>query len=90
MEMETARRPLRDLPVGTRLIIRTKTDWRSAVISRIGESGVSLRVCCSTGRVYWTKRASEMEVILEENIFRLETIVEEDWRTNFAKFEVRW
>jgi hypothetical protein len=40
--------------------------------------------------VYWTKRASEMEVLLEENIFRLETIVEEDWRTNFARFEIRW
>ena len=63
---------------------------KRAVISRIGESGVSLRVCTSTGRVYWTKRAAEMEVLLEENIFRLETIVEEDWRTNFAKFEIRW
>ncbi len=61
--------PLRDLPVGTRLIIRTKTDWRSAVISRIGESGVSLRVCCSSGRVYWTKRASEMEVLLRRKHF---------------------
>jgi hypothetical protein len=90
METAPARMPLRDLPVGTRLILRTKTDWRSAVISRIGESGVSLRVCCSSGRVYWTKRASEMEVLLEENIFRLETIVEEDWRTNFARFEMRW
>jgi hypothetical protein len=89
-EVISTRRPLSDLPVGTRLILRTKTDWRSAVISRVGEDSVALRVCCSSGRVYWTKRASEMEVLLEENIFRLETIVEEDWRTNFAKFETRW
>jgi hypothetical protein len=90
MESIQLKKPLGELAVGTRLVIRTKTDWRSAVISRVGESGVSLRVCCSTGRVYWTKRAAEMEVLLEENIFRLETIAEEDWRTNFAKFEMRW
>ena len=90
METSVLRTPLSELPVGTRLIIRTKKDWRSAVISRISETGVALRVCCSSGRVYRTKRAPEMEVIQEENIFRLETIADEDWRENFAKFEVRW
>jgi hypothetical protein len=90
MEAAETQISLSDLPVGTRLLIRTKTDWRSAVISRVGESGVALRVCCSSGRTYRTKRASEMSVVAEQNIFRLETIVEEDWRANFAKFEMRW
>jgi len=81
---------LRELPVGTRLIIRTRKDWRSAVISRTGERDVALRVCCSSGRTYWTRRDSEMFVLKEENIFRLETIAEDDWRTNFARFETRW
>ena len=81
---------LRELPVGARLLLRTRKDWRSAVISRLGEGGVSLRVCCSSGRTYWTKRDSDSEVILEENIFRLKTLTEEDWRENFAKFETRW
>jgi hypothetical protein len=90
MEAAQTQITLSDLPVGTRLLIRTKKDWRSAVISRTGETDVALRVCCSSGRTYWTKRASEMFVVREENIFRLETIADEDWRTNFAKFEVRW
>jgi hypothetical protein len=90
METSSAQTTLRDLPVGTRLLLRTNKDWRSAVISRTGETDVSLRVCCSSGRTYWTKRGSEMFVLKEENIFRLETIAEDDWRTNFAKFEMRW
>ncbi len=90
MEVLSSRILLSELPVGTRLLIRTKKDWRSAVISRVGETDVALRVCCSSGRTYWTKRASEMSVVREENIFRLETIADEDWRANFAKFEVRW
>lgn len=90
MEVLSSRILLSELPVGTRLLIRTKKDWRSAVISRVGETDVALRVCCSSGRTYWTKRASEMPVVREENIFRLETIADEDWRANFAKFEVRW
>ena len=90
MSVSTSQTTLRELPVGTRLLLRTSKDWRSAVISRTGETDVALRVCCSSGRAYWTKRGSETTVILEQNIFRLETLTEEDWRTNFARFEVRW
>jgi hypothetical protein len=90
MEAAETQITLSELPVGTRLLLRTKTDWRSAVISRVGETSIALRVCCSSGRSYWTKRAPELSVVQEANIFRLATIVEEDWRTNFAKFEVRW
>jgi hypothetical protein len=90
MEVSTSQTTLRELPVGTRLLLRTSKDWRSAVISRTGETDVALRVCCSSGRTYWTKRGSETTVILEQNIFRLETLTEEDWRSNFARFEVRW
>jgi hypothetical protein len=90
METIQLQTTLRELPVGTRLLIRTRKDWRSAVVTRVGERDVSLRVCCSSGRTYWTRRDSEMSVLKEENIFRLETIAEDDWRTNFAKFEVRW
>ena len=90
--METISSPttLRELPVGTRLLLRTRKDWRSAVISRTGETDVALRVCCSSGRTYWTKRDCETAVILEQNILRVETLTKEDWRENFAKFETRW
>ncbi len=90
METVPLQTTLRELPVGTRLLIRTRKDWRSAVISRVGEADVALRVCCSSGRTYWTKRDSDTCVIFERNIFRLETLAPEDWRVNFAKFEVRW
>jgi len=90
METILSQTTLRELPVGTRLLLRTSKDWRSAVISRTGETDVALRVCCSSGRTYWTKRDCETAVIQEQNIFRLEAFTEEDWRTNFAKFEIRW
>ena len=90
MEAVPSQTTLRELPVGTRLLLRTRKDWRSAVISRCGESSVSLRVCCSSGRTYWTRRDHETEVIFERNILRVQTLTEEDWRENFAKFEMRW
>jgi hypothetical protein len=81
---------LRELPIGARLLVRTKTDWRSAVVSRIDIEKVVISVCSPTGRTYRLRRALEAEIILDGGIPILKIESEEDWRENFTKYDFRW
>lgn len=81
---------LRELPVGARLLIRSKTDWRVAVVSRFYEEKATLIVCSPNGRTYRLRRFVEMEIIYDGEIAILKSDSEEDWRDNFIKYDVRW
>jgi len=90
--METAETQitLRELPVGARLLVRSKKDWRSAVVSRFFEDRATLIVCSPTGRCYRLQRILESEIIFDGKIPILKIDLEENWRENFSKYEVRW
>ena len=90
--METAETliTLRELPIGARLLIRSKTDWRSAVVSRFNEEKVTLSVCSPTGRTYRLHRNFECEVIVDGGIAILKIETDDTWRENFTKYDFRW
>lgn len=90
--METAENQitLRQLPLGARLLIRSKTDWRSAVVSRFDEEKVTLIVCSPTGRTYRLRRLLEAVIVLDGIIPILKIEAEENWRENFTKYDFRW
>lgn len=90
--METSRTSitLRELPIGARLLIRSKTDWRSAVVCRFNEEKAVLSVCSPTGRTYRLHRVLETEIIFDGFIPILKIETEEDWRENFTKYDFRW
>jgi hypothetical protein len=81
---------LRQLPLGARLLIRSKTDWRSAVVSRFDEEKVTLIVCSPTGRTYRLRRLLEAVIVLDGIIPILKIEAEENWRENFTKYDFRW
>jgi hypothetical protein len=81
---------LRELPIGARLLIRSKTDWRSAVVSQLGVEKVIISVCSPTGRTYRLRRALEAEIIFDGGIPILKIESAEDWRENFTKYDFRW
>ncbi|MGC2234822.1 MAG: hypothetical protein WA584_01505 [Pyrinomonadaceae bacterium] len=81
---------LGELPIGARLLIRSKNDWRSAVVSRVDEEKATLIVCSPNGRTYRMRRAVEAEIILDGKIPILKIKKEENWRENFVKYDVRW
>lgn len=81
---------LRELPIGGRLVVRSKNDWRSAAVSKIGEEKATLTVCSPTGRTYRLRRDLETEIILDGGIAVLKIETEENWRENFSKYDVRW
>lgn len=81
---------LHDLPVGARLLVRTKKDWRLAVISTFNTEKATLIVCSPSGRTYRLRRLLSAEIIYDGKIPILKIEVEENWRENFSKYDVRW
>jgi hypothetical protein len=80
---------LADLPIGSRLLVRSKENWRSAVISKVIEETVTLIVASPSGYSYRLRRHLETEIYLDGELPILENS-EENWRDNFAKYDGRW
>jgi hypothetical protein len=81
---------LRQLPVGARLLIRSKKDWRTAVVSQLHEEKATLIVCSPNGGTYRLRRLLEMVIIFDGKIPILKSDLEDTWRDNFSKYDVRW
>lgn len=81
---------LRELPVGARLLIRSKIDWRVAVVSQFGAEKATLIVCSPSGRTYRLRRFLEMEIVFDGKIPILKSDLEDSWRENFTKYDTRW
>jgi len=81
---------LRELPIGARLLIRSKTDWRVAVVSQFYEEKATLIVCSPNGRTYRLRRLIEMEIVFDGKIPILKSDSEDNWRDNFSKYDARW
>ena len=90
METTENQLTLRDLPIGARILIRTKKDWRAAVISYFTEEKVTLLVCSPSGRTYRLNRDSTTILFFEGKIPLIKIELEENWRENFTKYDFRW
>jgi len=81
---------LNSLPIGARLLVRSKKDWRTAAISKIVEDRVVLTVCSPTGRTYRLRRELNAEIFFEGIIPILKPDLAENWRENFSLYDRRW
>jgi hypothetical protein len=83
---------LSDLPIGARLLVRSRTDWRAAAISRIIEESavVVLTVCSPSGHSYRLRRELTTEVIVEGGFAILPADSDDSWRENFSVYDRRW
>lgn len=78
------------MPLGARLLVRSKKDWRIAVVSRFDEEKVTLIVCSPSGRTYRLSRNPEAEIVFDGIIPILKIESDENWRDNFSKYDARW
>lgn len=90
METPKTQITLRHLSVGARLLVRSKKDWRTAVVSQLTEDGATLIVCSPSGRTYRLRRNLEVEIVFDGKIPILKIEPEENWRENFTKYDLRW
>jgi hypothetical protein len=90
MEPSEIQITLREMPLGGRLMVRSKKDWRTAVVSRIGEEKVVISISSPTGHQYRLHRMFDCEVVIEGNIPFLKCDEPENWRDNFTTYDFRW
>jgi hypothetical protein len=90
MESAEAQIALNTLPIGARLLVRAKKDWRTAAISKIVDDRVVLTVCSPTGRTYRLRRELNAEIFFEGIIPILKPDLPENWRENFSPYDHRW
>ncbi len=81
---------LGEFPIGGRLLVRAKKDWRVAVVSQFHTEKATLIVCSPSGRTYRLRRLLDAGIIFEGEIPILKSDLEDTWRDNFSKYDFRW
>jgi hypothetical protein len=81
---------LEELCVGSRILIRAKSDWRNASIRSILDEKIILNVISPSGRAYLLRRRPAAEIEFLGNIAVLRTEESDDWRENLCKQDARW
>lgn len=90
MESAEALKSLSDLPLGGRILVRSRVDWRTAVVSRITEEGVTLSVASPKGRNYRLRRNAGHAIGFANGLHFLVSETRESWNENFAGYDQRW
>ena len=90
MEPAETQITLQQLTVGSRLVVRSKLDWRFAAVSKIVDERVVLTVCSPTGRTYRLRRDLDCELLMEGTIPILAYDETDNWRDNFSRYDARW
>jgi len=86
----TTQTTLDQLAVGSRLLVRSRVDWRFAAVSKVSEGRVVLTVCSPTGRTYRLRREMDAQILMQGTVPVLAHESSEDWRDNFSRYDHRW
>jgi hypothetical protein len=80
---------LGSLPVGARLILRCRADWRAATVSayEVELGRVVLNVASPKGGTYRVRRPADASLSYDGNV---PLLGEGHWRAGFARYDVRW
>ena len=80
---------LGSLPVGARLILRCRADWRTATVAAFDptHARVVLNVASPTGHTYRVRRPADAALSHDGH---LPVLGEGQWRAGLARYDVRW
>ncbi|REJ77807.1 MAG: hypothetical protein DWQ47_15690 [Acidobacteria bacterium] len=81
---------LGDLLVGSRLLYRSRNDWRWAAVAKRTEERAVLTVTSPKGGTYRLRRSLWSEIVFDGELPILRIENEEDWRENLADYDTRW
>jgi len=90
MEPSDSKVRLGEIPVGGRLLVRSKKDWRVAVVARKTEEFISISIASPSGYNYRIRRTADEQIFLDGLIPFLPRDESEPWRENFTGYDVRW
>ena len=77
------------LPVGARLILRCRADWRAATVASFEPdlARVVLNVASPTGHTYRVRRPADAALTYDGH---RPVLGEGQWRAGLARYDVRW
>ena len=80
---------LGSLPVGARLILRCRADWRAATVASFEPDAarVVLNVASPNGHTYRVRRPADATLTYDGH---LPILGEGQWRAGLARYDVRW
>ena len=83
-------RTLAELPLGARLILRCRKDWRAAAVAAVALDQVTLTVCSPTGHTYRVRRPACTPLVFDGHIPLLSDRAHAGWRVALARYDARW
>ena len=86
--LEIEKLTLARLPLGARLLLECRKDWRTASVSFIGATHVALNVCAPSGRTYRLRRPADAVVAREGGLLILGSATA--WRVHLCRYDMRW
>ena len=78
---------LGDLPVGARLILRCRKDWRDAAVAATSLEGITLSVSSPSGHTYRVRRPLDSLLSFDGSI---PVLGEGCWRAGRVRYDLRW
>lgn len=78
---------LGDLPIGARLMLRCRKDWRDAAVAAVSHEAITLSVSSPSGHTYRVRRPADSKLSLDGSIPVLGTGC---WRAGRVRYDVRW
>jgi hypothetical protein len=80
-------RTLAALPVGARLILRCRKDWRDATVVGVSFDRITLSVGAPSGRTYRVRRPPDSLLSFDGSI---PVLGSGSWRACFVNYDRRW
>ena len=80
-------RTLASLPVGARLVLRCRADWRDAAVALVEPDRVVLSVGSPSGRTYRVRRPSASVLSLDGPV---PVLGEGSWQAGRVRYDARW
>lgn len=84
---ETHHLTLSTLPLGARLILRCRADWRDATVVASTLDRVVLSVGSPSGRTYRVRRPATLALTFDGHI---PVLGEGSWRAGLVRYDARW
>jgi hypothetical protein len=78
---------LGSLPVGARLILRCRKDYRDASVAAVSEEAITLSVGSPSGHTYRVRRPHDSQLSLDGSI---PVLGEGSWRATRVRYDLRW
>jgi hypothetical protein len=78
---------LASLPLGARLVLRCRKDWRDATVVATSWEAVTLSVMSPRGRTYRLRRPPDSPIYYDGSI---PILGEGPWRMGLARYDTRW